>query len=365
MYNQLLHIMKTKLFILGILFIFFHTHAQHIPSFKIKDNPTYGVQVDTVTTKRKNKTVIDYYLTLTMIEKIKLTKIKTKLDATNKSILQVLHDDAIGNTTLSETQIESYEKQLKTVRDSLALIAPELDSLSNRYIMEEIHLEKKSILNFGAERARAFFDILHDNKGKRFSVLNNTGFTIGNNSGSIYSELVSGNLSVFRVSLGAMISSSSATETENAQQEEAYQRLVSNGGNTVLDIQYPLAYVHSGNNQFNFISRLRAKGTADFPEFGTTTDDFAGSASLGIDFYADAALTNNKLRFFGTFNYNQIFGTGEFSKNLGIDASNFTFGQLTLGLVFNNVKLSFIVATLSSQKSLENKSVVAGGQILH
>ncbi|MFY7670679.1 hypothetical protein ACOSP6_06280 [Tenacibaculum sp. MEBiC06402] len=357
--------MKTRILTLYIIVLSTISYAQHVPSFKIKDNPTFGMKAEPNNSIENGKKTFNYYLTLTMIEKLKLEKKEKKFDSISKNALIQLHNEVIGAVNLSSEQIDAYEKQLKSAQDSLAIIQPKLDTLSNKYQMEELQLKKASILSFNAKRARAFFDILHDNQGKRFSVLNNTGFTIGNNSGSIYSELVSGNLSVLRVSLGAMISSSSSDNQDNAQQEEAYQRLVSNGGNTVLNIQYPLAYIHSSNNQFNFISRLQAKGTADFPEFGTTTDDFAGSASFGIDFYADAALTNNQLRFFGTFNYNQVFGTGEFSKNLGIDNSNFTFGQLTLGLVFNNIKLSFIVATLSSESSLENKSVVAGGQVLH
>lgn len=357
--------MKTKLLALCILVLSTIAQAQHVPSFKIKDNTTYGIKAVPNKSVENGKEVFDYYLTITMIEKLKLEKKKKKFDSISKNSLSQLHNDVIGAATLTSSQIAAYEKELKIARDSLAIIEPKLDTLSNKYQIEELQLKKASILSFNTKRARAFFDILHDNKGERFSVLNNTGFTIGNNSGSIYSELVSGNLSIFRVTLGAMISSSSSDNLDNAKQEEAYQRLISNGGNTVLSIQYPLAYIHSGNNQFNFVSRLNAKGTADFPEFGTTTDDFAGSASFGIDFYADAALTNNQLRFFGTFNYNQVFGTGEFSNNLGINDSSFTFGQLTLGLVFNNIKLSFIVATISSESSLENKSVVAGGQVLH
>ncbi len=355
--------MKTKLLSLCIVFLSICTYAQHVPGYKIKNNPTRNAVPDSSSVDGKK--VFNYYLTVTKIEELKLQKKEKKFDSIRKNALDQLHYDAIGTLTLTSAQIDAYEKEHKIAKDSLNIIRLKLDTLSNKYEMEELELKKTSFFNFNAKRSRAFFDILYDNRGEQFSVLNNTGFSIGNNSGSIYSELASGKLSVFRVSLGAMVSSSSSDDTSNAKQEEAYQRLVSNGGNTVLAIEYPLAYIHSSNNQYNFISRLRARGTADFPEFGTTTDNFAGSAAMGIDFYADAALSNNELRFFGTFNFNQIFGTGEFSKNLGINDDSFTFGQLTLGLVFNNIKLSFIVLTISSEKSLENKSVVAGGQVLH
>ncbi|WP_375325429.1 hypothetical protein [Flagellimonas sp. GZD32] len=357
--------MKKQLLFLFISLSSAITYSQNVPGFKILDNPTEGKTFAADSSTVDGKKVFNYYKTLNNIKKKRLEKQKAKLDSIYSNALTKLDDNVEGRLNLTNQEIINYEKQLKNSKDSIRILNPVIDSLSNEYVKEYLQYSTIKYLSFGPKRSRAFFDILYDGKGKRFSVLNNTGFNIGNNTGSIYSELVSGNLLVFRVSLGAMISSSSSDSLSVAKEDEAYQRLISNGGNTVLNIEYPLAYIHSRNNQFNFISRLRAKGTADFPEFGTTTEEFAGSASIGIDLYADAALTNNKLRFFGAFNFNQIFGTEEFSNNLGIDNSNFLFGQLTLGLVFNNIKLSFIIATLSSESSLENRNVVAGGQVLH
>ncbi|TMM28432.1 hypothetical protein FDT66_13935 [Polaribacter aestuariivivens] len=358
--------MKKKLFSILILLLTTNTFSQGTPSFKILDNPTEGKTfISDSTTNNRGKKVFNYYKTWSNIKKKRFKNKKNKFDSIYNYALSKLDSNAENKLKLTKKQIANFENQLVESRDSIRILNPIIDSLSNEYNKEYLQYTTWSYLKFGPKRARAFFDILYDGKGKRFSVLNNTGFNIGNNTGSIYSELVSGNLSVLRVSLGAMISSSSSDSLSMAKEDEAYQRLVSNGGNTVLNIEYPLAYIHSRNNQFNFISRLKAKGTADFPEFGTTTEEFAGSATIGIDFYADAALTNNQLRFFGAFNYNRIYGTEEFSNNLGIENSNFSFGQLTLGLVFNNIKFSFIVLTLSSEKSLENRNVVAGGQILH
>lgn len=358
--------MKTKLLLTISILISTLTFAQNIPSFKIKDNPTEGkVFIADSITNKNGKKKFDHYETLSNIKMKRLKTLNKSQKADYQDALLKLSQNSDNQLDLTVEEIKKLEKILASTTDSISKLRPAIDSLSNEYVKEYLQYSTSTILKFGPKRSRAFFDILYDNGGKRFNVLNNTGFNIGNNSGSIYSELVSGNLSVLRVSLGTMISSSSSDSLSTAKQDEAYQRLVSNGGNTVLNLEYPLAYVHSRNNQFNFISRLKARGTADFPEFGTTTEEFAGSASLGIDFYVDAALTNNKLRFFGAFNYNQIYGTGEFSNNLGIESSNFSFGQLTLGLVFSNIKLSFIVATISSENSLENRNVIAGGQILH
>ena len=279
-----------------------------------------------------------------------------------------LYQNSLGSldARFSEEEIKKKKARIKQLSKEIDTINKQQDSLYHIYTKDYLHYKNWSYFSFGPKRSKAFFDIVYGNTGKRFRLLNNTGFNIGNNSGSIYSEIASGNLGIIRVSLGAMVSSSSSDSLEVAKKEEAYQRLITSGGNTVLKIEYPLAYIHSSNNQYNFISRAVVKGTADFPEFGTTTDKWAGSGSFGLDLYADAALDNNSLRFFVNYNINQVYGTSTFIENLDVTKSHFSFGQLTLGLVvLENVKLSFIVKTWSSESSLKNANVVAGGQFLH
>lgn len=274
--------------------------------------------------------------------------------------------DPVPANRYNETTLLSKFTRMKVIQSELKELNNKQDSLYHIYTKDYLQYDRVNFLSFGAKRSRALFDFIYGNSGKRFQVLNNTGFTFGDNTGSLYSELVSGNLGVFRVSLGSMISSSSSEDSETAKEEEAYQRLASYGGNTVLTFEYPLAYIHSRNNQYNLISRFIAKGSADFPEFGTTTEDFAGSGSFGLDIYADASLSNNSLRFFMNFNINGIFGTDTYQENLGIENSSFSFGQLTLGLVVaENIKLSFVLSSFSSVNSLDNRNVILGGQILH
>lgn len=90
-----------------------------------------------------------------------------------------------------------------------------------------------------------------------------------------------------------------------------------------------------------------------------------GSGLFGLDFYADAATSNNSLRFFVNLNASKIYGTDVFRDNLGTENTNFTFGQLTMGLIFlENFKISFVVSTFSSESELRNRNIVAGGQVL-
>ncbi|MFK2821297.1 hypothetical protein U0L90_14300 [Flavobacteriaceae sp. LMIT009] len=308
----------------------------------------------------KTPEIIRFNYNKTDIETL-ITELSTiKNDLYNNSV------DPNPANRYDEATISSKMARMKVIQSNLNELNKKQDSLYHIYTKDYLQYDRVNILSFGAKRSRALFDFIYGNSGKRFQVLNNTGFTFGDNTGSLYSELVSGNLGIFRVSLGSMISSSSSEDNETAKEEEAFQRLATYGGNTVLTFEYPLAYVHSRNNQYNLISRFIAKGSADFPEFGTTTDDFAGSASFGLDIYADASLSNNALRFFMNFNINGIYGTDTYQENLGIDNSSFSFGQLTLGLIVaENIKLSFVLSSFSSEDSLDNRNVILGGQILH
>lgn len=367
--------MKNVVFIVLLIGCFsLNTKAQNVPGFKITDNPTLGKTFTGANDNNGEKSSTGpnkqakpkYYETVNNIKMKRFKKVRDELVNINKESLDKLSDNSEGKLDLTSEDIEKLEDSMHKNSESINSLNSIIDSLSNEYVKEYLQYRTSTILKFGSQRSRAFFDIIYQNDGEKFKVLNNTGINIGDKTGSIYSELVSGNLSLFRISLGTMVSSSSSDDNSEIKENEAFQRLVTFGGNTVLTLEYPLAYVHKRNNQMNFISRFIAKGAADFPEFGTTTESWAGSATIGINIYADAALTNNQLRFFGSMSINQIYGTNEFRNNLAVGNSSFSFGQLTLGLVLTeNIKLSFIVSTFSSEKNLRNKNVIAGGQVLH
>lgn len=335
-----------------VFVLFFGTflNAQNAPSINIKNNSFSSQNLD-----RKN----DRYRTLNYIDytrdSLKVINLRKQIDTIYNLI--AAHDDNTEPVELRNLYNQK-KKELNTTE-----IAK--DSLWNEYMKDELENDKVT-WKFGKQRSKALFDLVYnDDTDKRFNLLNNTGFNIGRNTGSIYSELVSGQMYVFRVSLGAMISSSSSDSLGIAQKEEAFQRLSTYGGNTVLMIEYPLFYGHTKNNQAVALTRIIGKGTADFPEFGTTSDDWAGSASLGLDVYADVATSNNKIRFFTNLNMSYYMATGTFQQNLEISDDKFSFGQLKVGLTFSNVSLSFIISTFSSESVLRNRSVIAGGQILH
>lgn len=260
--------------------------------------------------------------------------------------------------------IAATQDTIKALDREISEMEAKQDSLYFSYITEFVNYEKIMFLP-NSNTSRAFFDIMYDNNGSRFKAIGNSGLNFGDSTTSIYSEIASGNMGLLRIAFGSMITSSSSENDSTAKSNEAYQRLITSGGNTVLSAEYPLLYIHSRNNQYNFIARPIAKATMDLPAFGSSTEVLTGSTMISMDVYADAATDNGSLRFFTNFNYSYLWGTKDFKANLGTDNQQFSFGQLTIGLVFlQNYKISFILATLSSEPTLQHRKIIAGGQVL-
>lgn len=358
--------MRTKqLCLMTMLFISITCNAQIPTGFKNSSlfKLSQGVSPEKILQKGQS---VPIYKTENIIrynyDSLEIARKQPKLDELSND----LYNNSKGlGTRYSEDTIKNKMKRRAVLEKEIERLTKHKDSLYHCYTKDYVQYHNSFFLNFGPQKSRAFFDILYDNKGNRFKALGNSGINFGNNTGSIFSELVSGNLGLFRVSLGTMISNNSSNNETDQKSEEAYQKLVSYGGNTVLSFEYPLAYLHSSNNRYNLISRIIAKGTSDLPAFGTNTDNWAGSASGGIDLYCDAALDNESLRFFFNANCNAIYGTKEFIKNLEINNSQFLFGQITVGFTFlENFKISLIVTTFSSETNLRNKKPVVGGQVM-
>lgn len=344
-----------KLLITIFIFIIsFYSFSQVSPNIVVKDNPAYGSSLKiTDLDDERGYNTINYQLFKKKKNEIKLLEEKRKTII--KEVENENDQDKIKNLYNEERKIKAQLSELNIIKDSLY----------NVYIKEYLN-HNNVTFGFGVYRSRALFEMLYkDDNNKRYNLFNSTGVNLGSTTGSIYSELVSGHMYLVRASIGVMVASSASNDSIASSEDEAYQRLVTYGGNTVLTLEHPLLYAHTNNNQSVLIGRIIGKFTADFPEFGTTTEDWAGSASIGLDLYGDISTRNKKIRFFGMFAMSQYIGTDTFKNNLNIEDKNFHFAQGKLGVSFNNISLSFIVVTLSSENNLRNKNVIAGGQVLH
>ncbi|MCH6235258.1 hypothetical protein [Cognataquiflexum rubidum] len=333
--------------------------------FKILNQSTNIIEENQTSQVIRGKNV---YKTIEIINWNYYDKIKKSKESELNYLKNELYsnsDGSDGNPPFHPDTVKIKSEKTKILEKEIKTLDFKQDSLYHLYTKDYLKFKRINILNFGPVRSGAFFDIIYVDEQKRFKTFTNAGINFSSNTASIFTEIVSGNLGLFRVGFGSMVSGNNNDNREEGKIEEAYQRLVTYGGNTVLNLEYPLIYFHSRNQQYNLISRLIGRGTADLPAFGTTTDKWAGSGSFGIDIYGDASVSNNELRFYFNYNVNKIYGTDVFRDNLGIANANFSFGQLALGIVLlENIKISFIVATFSSEDSLRNKNVVAGGQVV-
>ena len=358
--------MKTKIFTLFCCIQTLAGIAQNAPSIKVGNNKYENEKLPPFSEILTSNNKANYNAKIKRIDYETLNSIDyfraiEEIEKKQKEINSLMVDIKKEKNNVDDAPLRIQKKTLEI----------EIDDLNKKkkiywhnYVKEYIEYAPYT-LGFWEARSNALYELIYtDNKDSAFKLLTNTGFNIGNNTGSVYSELVSGQMYIFRVSLGAMVASSSSNNEQEAIKQEAYQRLSTFGGNTVLSLEYPLLYAHTNNNQAIFLSRLIMKGTADFPQFGTKSENWAGSGSFQLDLYADVATSNNKIRFFANTNIGQYYGTKTFKTNLGLDNSTFNFGQAKVGITFNNISLSFIVATFSSQDILRNKNVIAGGQIL-
>lgn len=353
-----------RIFLLSyfIFLTFFTLQSQNAPGYKSLYNKGMVKLDPKPLNGKKGKTYFDTYNwkakqefdTLVFKKKEAITELELAIqNPKNADRIKSAVDDL-------EKRKDKLEQELEDLRDSR-------DNYYRKYMREFIDNSNFLFFRFGPARSRAFFDRLYGNKeDTSFKLFANTGFNIGDNSGAIYSEIVSDQLWIFRVSLLTSITSSADDNQEDARKEEAFQRLIVAGGNTALKFEYPLAMLNNNKNGINFISIAVVRGAADFEQLGTNTTDWAGNVAAGIQGHLDFATVEGKLRFFASANVLGVWGNDMFTTNLGVDKEIFSLGQLKLGLVVNDfLSLSFVVGTWSSEGTLHNKSVVAGAQLLN
>ena len=329
--------MKTKLLILNFILITISGLAQ---DFKI--NAAYSVVA-------VGPSIYTAYATAFNAEIAKLNN--------DKQVL-ITQSNTVGTEIPT---IQANEKKVKAIDKEIKIIQRKLNTLSN---IEDFK-NKTFHYFFNTPRSDAYFNVMYSEERSEINFLNNSGFNLGSKSGSVYTELASGNMSTIRLSLGTMVANSAEETPEESTEEEAFQRLATKGGNTVLALEYPLIYWSSRDNQYNFISRFIGKATADFPAFGTQTEDFAGSGVASVDFYIDASTTNGDIRLYSNLNLSRVYGTDIYRENLAIENSNFNFGKLAAGIIIKGkFNLSVIVKTFSTEESLKNKNVIIGGSFI-
>ncbi len=177
--------------------------------------------------------------------------------------------------------------------------------------------------------------------------------------GNIYSELVSGNIGVFRLGFGTLLTSRNDTITS----EESLQKLIGGGGNAVLNAYYPVFYSRGKN--LDLYCQFAPKIAGDLPVLGSLTDEITGNVNLSGEVYVDLTSNNKAVNLFAYFRAGYIFGTPDFYDNLEVDRKGFWFGQLNVGVTLSsNIRISITTPVFSSQDKLQRFPVMIGTQVL-
>jgi hypothetical protein len=214
--------------------------------------------------------------------------------------------------------------------------------------------------------SKIYYEMMYSDSSTvgELSLLNSSSFTLGNNSGSVFIETISDNFGPVRARFGNMITASSADSAGKQTKDIAIQKLMSNGGNVLLSFDFPLIWVHSRNQKFNYVCNATFGGAADFPVFGTTTPDWAGNIFYGLNMVALYQSDKKKVGLIADYNLVRHDGNQIYKDNLGVK-STFFYGQATLGVIINNTfKLSFALPNLTNIKSFRNTKTTAGGQLM-
>jgi len=114
-----------------------------------------------------------------------------------------LYNDSIKDVpTLNQIQITEIYGKIDSLKQLIVETEFQQDSLYTLYTEDYLRYKRVNIADFDKYKSKAMYKVLYGEDNSNFSLLNNTGLVFGENTGSVYSEIVNGELSVFRLSLG-------------------------------------------------------------------------------------------------------------------------------------------------------------------
>lgn len=269
-----------------------------------------------------------------------------------------------SNLESNDSRVNFLKEEIKNIELQYDLYEDICDSLIIK--KEEEHVSSNYVVyNFSPTRSKAFFNMIYDGKGKMLNTVNSAGINFGNKTGSIYSEVASGNFGLIRATIGTMLTNSSKTDSVVVKEETAYQKLASMGGNVVLNLEHPVLFLNSKGSLYTMIVRAIGKGTTDIPAFENQTTGFAGSVQGGLDVYGHVASDNGQIRAYSSISFSIVKGSKEFHDNLDIARKRLFFGQITAGVVLlDRIRVSFSLLSFGSDASIRNKKVIIGGQFV-
>lgn len=287
------------------------------------------------------------------------------------------------NEQKSKLEKEETITNLRKLKEEISKEKQKLDDYTK--LIKRINDETKQVVfpTFNKVNRERIFGLLYtgNDRNSNFSFGNSASLQINNSGTIVETNLISSDLGPFRVSFGTLLTNATedenddenqsddgltpnTTEEDNITQTEAFQRLLSGGGNTFLNFELPVLFA-SGEFSSIYLNTSARVGL-DIEEFGDDIETTSGNGNVNSNLYGSVSSKDKVFTFFGQINYGLYFGSKEFYQNLGVTSEKaFGFGRITVGFTINNfVRFGLTLNTLSSESNLRSGTIVVGSQVL-
>ena len=236
------------------------------------------------------------------------------------------------------------------LQDSLTLLIPlKLQAEQMQFMAEnKIFLPVKNTLD-----AKMFFSM--DGSGADTRLMSHNFFSYNTQSEqlALYSELFSDYFGPLRFGFGALMTSGRDEEYEREtviadgqNNEDALQRLLNGGGNSVMSLAYPLMQWRDHTWSRGIRILAVPKYALDIPALGSSAESYAANADLGIEASAHWAGNNQSIAFFFQTRIGYVMGNSAFKTAIN-SKKDFVVSQLNIGVAFRNtIKLSYSVHSI-------------------
>lgn len=296
------------------------------------------------------------------------------------------------SNSLNEYIIKAENRLMDTHKSAtlhmLDMIANHSDSIDINYFMQELNQSRVDLqdslssllplrlqseqLQFIAERkvwlpvrsslhAKMFFSL--DGSGSDAKLMSHNFFSYNTKSQqlALYSELFSDYFGPVRFGFGALMTNGQLegeqNETvvpESIMNQDALQRLLNGGGNSIISLAYPLL-------QWRDVSWTRGlrilavpKYALDIPAIGSSVEDYSANGDIGIEASAHWSGNNQNIAVFFQSRVGYIMGNSAFEESIQ-SKNNFYVTQLNFGIAFRNtIKLSYSIYNISDDDIAKN-----------
>ena len=202
-------------------------------------------------------------------------------------------------------------------------------------------------------QAKMFFSF--DGSGKDSQFLSHSFFSYNTTSSqlALYNELFSDFFGPVRFGFGALITGEQSKEldkeTSNIEvNQDALQRLLSGGGNSVLSLAYPILQLKDANWTRGLRILAVPKYSIDIPALGSSIENYSANVDLGLEANAHWSGHNQNVALFFHFRTGYVMGNKSFQQAIRSN-NNFRLSQFNFGVAFKNtIKLSYSLYKISN-----------------